>query len=451
MLEEKLQAFLALQEIVLNNEDSATLVNNLFSKLLFAFSTVNLNYQFISAIFLDPERQITQSFFIDQSLTAPQNSLNNFIFWQKILQKEGELEKILFSSRPFLLGGKDQLISSTYPEFNNIQEAVVSPLLISNKLIGVFVIADTQSKTSLDIEESEIISLVSNLINLSYRLQDTQTSLTKITQDVYKMNAELHQLDNLKDDFVSIASHELRTPMTAIRSYVWMALHRSDIPLSEKLKRYLYRTLTSTERLINLVNDLLNISRIESGRIEILPKIFDIVALVDDVAIEVTPKAKEKNIQINIIKTQIPQVFADEDKIRQVLLNLIGNALKFTPLDGKIEISFLSDGQFVSTMIKDTGVGILKDDLQRLFKKFGRLDNSYVAAATSDGTGLGLFISKKLVELMRGSIKGYSPGLNMGTTFTFSLPAAIPSVMQHPDKYIKKVTGEVKYLEPVAI
>src|SRR5579872_558993 len=112
-------------------------------------------------------------------------------------------------------------------------------------------------------DEMDFLDSFTNLLAFTYRLQSTQKSLSAITQEVYKMNAKLHYVDKLKDDFVSVASHELRTPMTAIKSFLWMALNRQKENLNPDLKRYLDRAYLSTERLISLVNDMLNISRIE--------------------------------------------------------------------------------------------------------------------------------------------------------------------------------------------
>lgn len=283
------------------------------------------------------------------------------------------------------------------------------------------------------------------VINLFYNrktkdLEARNKSLTALTLENTKVNQQLRdalnllavanqklkQLDRLKDDFVSIASHELRTPMTAIRSYAWMALHRSDVSLSATLEKYLARILLSTERSINLVNDLLNVSRIESGRVEINPEPVDLLSLVRDIVDEVYySKSQEKNIRFAVSNQQVPRVLADPEKLREVFLNLTGNALKFTPAGGKITFNFLSDGKTVDISVSDTGVGISKDDMSKLFHKFSRLDNSYTSAATAGGSGLGLYISKSLVELMHGKIKVYSEGLNKGTTFNVNLPAAL--------------------------
>lgn len=324
-----------------------------------------------------------------------------------------------------------------------IKTSLIFPVSAKGKRIGVMIISLDREENKISSYELEMMKKLMDAMGIALDNARVYGQLRETTQKLGQANQRLQELDKLKDDFVSVASHELRTPMTAIRAYSWMALNKPDIVLSEKMKKYLSRTLISTERLINLVNDMLNVSRIESGRIEIKPEAFNLIHLVSEVIEEVSVKASENNLKLVVLESKIPEVFADSEKVHQVLLNLVGNSLKFTPSGGQITISFFTDGKMVETSVKDTGAGISKEDLGQLFQKFGRLDSSYVAMGTSGGTGLGLFISKKLVELMHGRIWANSEGLNKGTTFSFSLPL---------EKYqVQPVTGEVKGLEPVAI
>lgn len=250
-------------------------------------------------------------------------------------------------------------------------------------------------------------------------------NLKMMGHQLKEANKKMQDLDQMKDDFVSVTSHELKTPMTAIRSYAWMALNKSDVPLSDRLKKYLIRVLISTERLINLVNDLLNTSRIESGKVEINSEPIDLISLSKDILDEIYySKSTQKNINFALLEQKLPKVLADGEKLRQVFLNIAGNAAKFSPPDGKITIGFFTDGKMVETYIKDEGPGIDREDLGRLFTKFGRLDSSYQAASATGGSGLGLYISKNLIELMHGRIWAQSEGLGKGATFRFSLPVA---------------------------
>lgn len=447
--EEKIAAFLKLQQLILDIEDSTRLLEQFLPLVLKEFNSMISTYIFLSAIFINESGGIKQTFFVDNN--SSNNSPGEVTKGDNLFKKGSEWEMKVFYGEAALISDVSSFINSSYPKFDQIHSLLLVPIHHKRYLSGILVLASGKTVDKVTAEEIEFGEMITRLINLAFRLQDTESSLIKITQEVYEANAKLHQLDKLKDDFVSVASHELRTPMTAIRSYVWMALHRSDIPLSQKLERYLYRTLVSTERLINLVNDMLNVSRIEAGSIEIHPQQFNIVSLVKDVIEEVRAKADEKRLQLLVLEHQIPTVFADPDKVHQILLNLIGNSLKFSYPGGTIVVDFFTDGKMVEISVKDTGSGIVKDDLGRLFHKFSRLDNSYTALSTSGGTGLGLYISKNLIGLMHGRIWAKSEGLDKGSTFTFSLPMASQETLKNAGEFTVKTNGQVKELEPVAL
>lgn len=467
-----IDSFLKLEQILLSTEDTSKVMDYLLPQTLLQLNTLGYDYHFANLLFIenrneyelpylkdpkisDPDTfstHLKQSFFVDiHTLKVDPNISAALGNWLILFDPKQEIERELLWGKTMATPHIENFIAPNSLYAPHVKTLVISPLIAINKLGGALIFATSREASQINEEEKELVNITTNLLSLAYRIWDSQISLTNVTQEVYKMNSKLHQIDKLKDDFVSIASHELRTPMTAIRSYAWMALHRSDVPLSDKLKRYLERTLVSTERLISLVNDMLNVSRIESGRIEISPQAIDVQNLMDEVLVEIDAKAKEKNLNIQNMKIKLPKVFADSNKVHQVLLNLLGNALKFTPPQGTVTVSYFSDGKQVDISVKDSGVGISKDNLSRLFKKFSRLDNSYIAASSSGGTGLGLYISKSLVDLMKGKIWVISEGEGQGTTFSFSLPVATPGLVQEADKFHYKPEGEARMLEPVSI
>lgn len=447
--EEKIVAFLRLQQIVLDIEDSTKLLEQFLPMALEELNLVGYPYIFLSAIFIDDSGVIKQTFFTDNTAKRPAEKVTKE---ENFFQKGSEWELKVMYGEAAVVSDVAYFINPSYPQFPKIRSLLILPIQHARKLSGVLVLANAESPDKINSEEIEFGEMITRLIDLAFRLQDTESSLITINQQVYEMNAKLHQLDKLKDDFVSLTSHELRTPMAAIRSYAWMALHRADMPLSANIEKYLVRILISTERLINLVNDMLNISRIESGRIEIKPEAVDLNSLCKDIIDEVYySKATDKNIDFTLLEEPIPKVFADPEKLRQVLLNIMGNALKFSPKGGRITIGFFTDGQTIEVYIKDQGPGLSKEDISKLFQKFGRLDSSYTAAATSGGTGLGLYISKSLIELMQGKIWVVSEGSGKGSTFAFSLPVVTPEVLKNAEQYTVKARGEAKGLEPVAI
>lgn len=316
---------------------------------------------------------------------------------------------------------------------------VVIPLQTKEAQIGFLILGE---KASGDIYSSEDLKVLEILTpELTVAIQNAEAyeeirrfnitlkeEVEKATRDLRQANKKLKELDKLKDEFLSVASHELRTPMTNIKNYIWMALHKSDQALSQNLRKYLERAFASASRLISLVNDMLDVSHLEQGKIEINQTPLDIVALANDVASGFAAQIQGKEIDLKIARTgRIPKVMGDSEKVYEIFINLIGNACKFTSLGGKVKVGFVLKDGMVETSISDTGIGIKKTNIPRLFQKFGRLDNSYTAAAENAGTGLGLYICKLLVELQRGQIWATSQGEGRGAAFTFSLPVAANS------------------------
>lgn len=310
--------------------------------------------------------------------------------------------------------------------------SVVAQLRTEGKQIGLLAFGQ---KSSGEIYSSQDIQLVTILSPeaaiaiqnaLSYeqvrRFNVTlQEEIEKATTDLKSANTQLEVLDKLKDEFVSVASHELRTPMTAIKSYAWMVLNNKAGEISPKAHIYLDRVYTSTERLIHLVNEMLDVSRIESGRVTLHKTSINPLDLCDDMQTEFAAKVADAQVTFTIHKPDmLPSIEIDQEKITQVLENLIGNSIKYSQKGATITLTVTQEGNLVRFSIADTGRGIASDDMPKLFKKFGRLENSLVTV-TAESSGLGLFISKQYVELHGGTVDVQSE-LGKGSTFSFTLP-----------------------------
>ena len=232
------------------------------------------------------------------------------------------------------------------------------------------------------------------------------------------------ELEKTKDDFVSIASHELRTPMSIIKSYLWMLSAGKGGKLSKKQAIYVEKSMKSTDRMIALINDMLNISRIEEGRVKIEEKRLNLDLILPDIIKELEIKTAEKDLYLKLEnKTNVRYVYGDRQKIREIFVNLVGNAIKFTQTGGiTVKIERLKNARHVKFSIIDTGKGISSTDTQMLFKKFQRLENSYKTVAEAGGTGLGLYIVKLYVSKMGGEVGVFSGGPDKGSTFWFTLP-----------------------------
>jgi PAS domain S-box-containing protein len=224
-----------------------------------------------------------------------------------------------------------------------------------------------------------------------------------------------------KDDFITITSHELRTPMTIIKSYLWLLEEEKAGALNQKQKDYIEKAINSTERMLSLINDMLSVSKLEQGKIDYKFEIFDIDKFISETLPEFEVKIKENDNKLLFEHlSDNKMVLADQKRLKEVLYNLIGNSIKFTK-KGVIKVKTLSNDKFVKISVIDTGKGILKEDLEKLFKKFGKLENSYETMAESSGTGLGLYITKQLIEGMGGKITVKSDGENKGAEFIFFL------------------------------
>jgi PAS domain S-box-containing protein len=241
----------------------------------------------------------------------------------------------------------------------------------------------------------------------------------------------LKELDKMKSAFVSNVSHELRTPLTAIKASADNMLDRLIGDLNGKQVGYLTRIKSNSDRLARLINDLLDLSTIEAGKIDLRPTNLPLVTLVKEAAESLRPVAAEKLINLTVMSA-VPGViaWADRDKVIQVLMNLIGNALKFTPNRGKVTIAVAKNSAaWMQISVTDTGPGIPAEEVNKVFGRFYQIGQA--GTQKTQGTGLGLAISKALVEMHGGKIWVESEA-GKGSTFSFTLPAEQPFQLESP-------------------
>lgn len=272
------------------------------------------------------------------------------------------------------------------------------------------------------------IKVLSNGVNkisegdLEYKIElPTGDEFEKLAKEFNKMTDVLKENSELRDEFVFIAAHELRTPVTAIKGYVAMILSNDFGKISENIQQPLRTVEGANNRLVQLVQDLLQVARSEAGKMIIELKSVNIKNNINNVAKELKSLSDEKNITVNYKDPgKNVVVLADDNKLNEVIINIIGNAIKYTLSDGSIDIfhEVNKDKNILVTHIKDHGIGMKEEDMEKLFSKFYRVQTEKTAKI--EGTGLGLFICREIIERMGGKIWVESD-VGAGSTFSFSL------------------------------
>ncbi len=227
-------------------------------------------------------------------------------------------------------------------------------------------------------------------------------------------------IERMKTEFVSISAHQLRTPLSAIKWILKMILDGDLGPLLKTQKEYLEKAYTSNERMINLINDLLNVSRIEEGRFLYRLEPADLRKIIEDILNTYKKEIQKKKLEVSFRKPRkFPSILLDKEKIGIAVQNLIENAIRYTPEKGKIILSLKKKNKEIEFFVKDTGIGIPKEQQARIFSKFFRAKNA--VKMEPNGSGLGLFVTKKIIEAHGGKI-WFESEEGKGTTFYFTLP-----------------------------
>jgi signal transduction histidine kinase/CheY-like chemotaxis protein len=270
------------------------------------------------------------------------------------------------------------------------------------------------------------------LIESAEAVREYETEYARKEREAHalaQVNDELRRLDELKSEFLAMVSHELRTPLTAIIGYSRLLIRQVHGPLSPKQLEHQEAIFRGAQRLTNLINDLLDVSRLEAGRIELQPRPTELKHVVEQVIQVVGVAAHGKQIRLdNAIGAGLPPVHVDPSRLQQILVNLLGNAVKFTPPGGVVRVAAGRHQEQVWVAVEDTGVGIPGDELARIWDPFYQVESPM--RRRHGGSGLGLALVRRLVELHGGLVRAESEGENRGSRFSFTLPVstvALPS------------------------
>jgi signal transduction histidine kinase/CheY-like chemotaxis protein len=298
-----------------------------------------------------------------------------------------------------------------------LMDAAFAPLVIRGQPLGLLVLGRQPGHPPIDEGEVGFLRIIA--ANLSVAWENA-----RLYREAVETAERLKEVDRLKSQFLANMSHELRTPLNSIIGFSRVILKGIDGPITDQQRQDLEAIFNSGQHLLGLINDILDISKIEAGKMELSFEPTDLGEIIRGVMSTAIALVKDKPIELQqSVPASLPTIIADSRRVRQVLLNLVSNAAKFTD-QGFIRVEARVDGDFVTISVSDSGIGIPPEKLPRIFEAFTQVDAS--PSRKYGGTGLGLTISKSFVELHGGRIWVESE-MGKGSTFTFTLPIQGPS------------------------
>ncbi len=310
----------------------------------------------------------------------------------------------------------EELRESSLVKERKLVPVLAVPILSGNDAQGILLVGD-QEYDPFTKEDVKLMSVLSSQVSTAIEKSRLYEIMTGRIRRLERENEGLESSNKLKMGYISHVSHELKTPLTSIKAYVESLAENIDDPDFNEGKDFLCVISSETDRLIRLINKVLDMSKIEFGQRTLRCRLFDLRGLVSEVDTSMQPYLKEKNLRLQIeFPDELPLVDGDEDLIKQMFINLIGNAVKFSPPGSRIFLGAVEEAVSIKITVRDEGVGISEGDQKNIFKQFYQ-----VGSSSSEGVGLGLAIVKNIVEQHGGNIH-VSSKMNEGSIFTFTLP-----------------------------
>lgn len=315
------------------------------------------------------------------------------------------------------------------------------PLMSSGETVGYFCLGPKRSRHYTERDHAvlrtivtelaivvENMRLVDDVRNFNEQLKD---EVDRATRELRASNRKLMEIDATKDEFVSMASHQLRTPLTSVKGYISMVLEGDVGKITPAQRQLLSEAFTSSERMVHLIGDFLNISRLQTGKFVIERVSCNLADVVDQEIEGIRQIAQSHDIKVNYRRPKVfPTLYLDENKIRQVVMNFIDNAIYYSPDATPITVKLSVEGPNIALQVIDKGIGVPKDVQKKLFTKFFRAENA--RRQRPDGTGIGLYLAKKVIAGHGGTVM-FSSETGKGSTFGFRLPIkklSVPPVVR---------------------
>ncbi len=299
-----------------------------------------------------------------------------------------------------------------------IKSAIAIKLIARRRIVGIVIVGFPIPVSELSEKQRSAVERTSEAIGVAIDNKLLYDENQMVLKRMLNTNKKLRELDETKDEFISMASHQLRTPLTSVKGYMSMVLEGDAGKLSKQQENLLNQAFVSSQRMVYLIADLLNVSRLKTGKFVIDAHPADLSEMVEGEIAQLKETAKLKKIEIKYDKPKkLPKLMLDETKVRQVIMNFADNAIYYTPTGGHINIEVKEDDGHIYFTVKDDGLGVPKEDQKHLFTKFFRAGNA--KKARPDGTGLGLFMAKKVVDAQEGNIL-FESTEGKGSMFGFS-------------------------------
>lgn len=397
-----------------------------------------------------------ERFFIGEHLKPISLNQTEINGYNKFLMGVGMHKVILVTEELKRVETPNAILTQLIKKLEDNQVALTVPLYLKDDLIGFYFLNEKKSGdtfTTQDIQVLEIMAgqaatAIENALLYEEQkkfTQKLQDEVNRATLELRSANKELKKLDKAKSEFISIASHQLRTPMTVIKGYVSMMQDGDFGPVAVKMAKPLTNVFQSTNRLLSLIEDLLNVSRIESGRMTYEFERTNLQVIVETVFEDLKNYAKTKKLEFEYHgpSKPLPDIVIDTKKIREVIMNLADNAIKYTPA-GRVDVYLELKGPEIVYKVVDSGRGLNKEDIGKLFKKFSRVGGAQLVH--TEGTGLGLYIAKQIIMKHNGKIWAESVGEGQGSTFAIALKVSNPKL----DEELKKQEIEMQAAKDMA-
>ena len=343
----------------------------------------------------------------------------------------GEISKTILMNRVWIsVAGLIAGVGAIVAFYMITQRVILRPIrqlraLANNVAEGNF---DIRSSIATRDEYEKLSDAFNNMLD---RLQGAQEKLRQANKqldakiaELSERNIELFKANKVKGEFLANISHEFRTPLNAILGFAEILREKPDVLKKDKARRYAENIITGGNRLLNMINDLLDLAKTEAGKMELHIEVTSVAELGRALVAHFSALTKKKKIKVKLLADEnIPLLMTDAGKVQQILYNFLSNAVKFTPERGRIEIrAEMVDEKTVRIAVSDTGCGIAEGDKEKIFEKFRQADGSITRQST--GSGLGLAISRELAAMLAGSI-GMESELNKGSTFWLDIPVTL--------------------------